>query len=426
MVEKRKPGRPKGSSNKPKVELKRNKNGSAVINVKMERQVEGTPINRVSGLGYVRWGTDNRYPKKLAELYFQGVTHKSCIDFAVNAILGEGIDYDAMEVNESELTPNYIQTWDDILENITKDYLIYGGFAMQIIKNNDDKTFSFFHEPFGNVRFGEKNEDGVIENYYISSDWEQTGLYPPVELKSFSFMEEEEIIGGEAYLYVYTKYEPHIDYYPTPHYISALKSIMAEIELQRYDLRSILNNFSASGILTLNRVDDEEEKQMLIEGITSMLTGSDNANSLVINFKNNDDESPATFVQINKDSNSTVDLFSETNNRVAEKILVAHKITNKSLIGYPNEGASLGGDGNVMNVAFNLYNNIFSNKVRKTIVRSINNALKMNGVDTQLILKPLKFDLTSTVKVTDTEVDSVDRNEDSEKATSENNNSNLD
>ena len=417
--------RPKGSKNKPKIELTKRKDGSAVITIKMEKQIEGMPINRDSSMGWVKWGTRNDYPQKLSDLYYNSVTHKSCVDFAVTAILGDGVDYDAMKFDESELTPNYQYSWDELIERISLDYVLYGSFALQIIKNRDDQTYSFFHQPMSDVRFSPRNEDGVVETYWICTDWTQTGLYPPVELKSFNFTEEDEIKGGQAYLFVYESYSPDIAMYPVPSYVSALKPIQTEIEIERYDLRSVTNNFSASGLLTLNRVDDEKDREMLIQNIQAMFTGADNANSLIINFKNNDEETPATFVKIDKDAGNSVNLFEQNNDRVIAKIIAAHKISNKALIGYEADSAMLGGEGNILNIAYNLYNKTVANKMRRTIINTINKALAMNGVDTQLILKPLQFNIAQTTDTSNT-MEVVDTDEDTEKATSENNNRNLD
>ena len=425
-VKQKKRGRPAGSRNKPKVELTKRKDGSAVITIKMEKQIENMPICRNSSQGWVNWARKNDYPQRLSDLYYNSVTHKSCIDFAVTAILGDGVDYDAMEANDSELVPNYQYGWDELIERISLDYVLYGSFALQIIKNKDDETYSFFHQPMGDVRFSPRNDDGVCESYWVCSDWTQTGLYPPVELKSFSFQDEEEIKGGQAYLYVYEGYSPDIAMYPIPNYVSALKSIQTEIELQRFDLRSVTNNFSASGLLTLNRVDDEEDRNMLIQNIQAMFTGADNANSLIINFKNNDEEEPATFVKIDKDANDSVNLFADSNERIVSKIIAAHKIPSKALIGYNVETSMLGGEGNLISVAYNLYNKTVANKLRRNIVQTVNRALAMNGVETKVVLKPLQFNIANTTDTSSNNTVIDDKNEDTEKATSENNNNNLD
>ena len=419
-------GRRPGSKNKPKITFS-NKNGSAVITVKMEKQIEGTPINRRSAMGWVNWGIRNDSPQRLGDLYYNSVTHKDCVDFTTTAIIGDGVDYDAMSVKEGEIVPNYSESWDSIIEKCSKDFVLYGGYALQIIKNNDDKTYSFYHQPFGDVRCSERDEDGVITSYWVCRDWTMTSTYPPIELDAFGFQEEEEIKSGKAYLYVYTDYSPDLNYYPVPNYIAALKPIQTEIELERYDLRSVVNNFSASGILTLNRVDDDEERQMILQNIKAMFSGADNANSLIINFKNSDDEKPAEFVKIDKDAGNNVNLFEQCNERVVDKIVAAHRITSKALIGYNTETSMLGGEGNLLAVAFNLFNKTVVTNLRKKLIGTLNKALKMNGLTQEIILKPLTFNImevndtnTMTEEVTNTE------DNDTERATTENGGENLD
>ena len=93
MAEIKHRGRPLGSKNKPKVELTKTNGGSYVLNVKMEKQIEDAPINRDSHRGWINFGSDNRYPNKLADLYHNSPTHHSACDFLATAILGEGVDY---------------------------------------------------------------------------------------------------------------------------------------------------------------------------------------------------------------------------------------------------------------------------------------------------------------------------------------------
>lgn len=417
--------RTKGAKNKPKITLSK-QGDSAVITIKMEKHIEGTPIIRYGGRGWVNWGLRNDYPQQLSYLYYNSPTHKDCVDFAATAIIGDGVDYEKMKLNDVELTPNYQSDWDTLLENIALDYVLYGSFSMQIIKNNDNRTYSFYHQPMGNVRASKKDEDGVIMSYWICDDWTATGKFPPIELESFRFTEDETIKMGKPYLFVYESYNPDVDYYSLPHYVAALKSINTEIELCRYDLRSVLNNFSASGILTLNQVEDEESRQEIINNIQALFSGSDAANSLIINFKTNDDETPATFVKIDKDAGNSVNLFEQSNDRIIQKIVAAHRITNKALIGYEADSAMLGGEGNILNVAFNLYNKTVITKMRRNIINTINKALQMNGIDVALELKPLTFNVQSAVQTSDSNVNvgRVEDNKITEKEVSEENGNN--
>lgn len=417
--------RTKGAKNKPKsnVTLSKTSGGTYCINVKMEKQVEDAPICRNSNRGWISYGIDNRYPNKLADLYYNSPTHKAAVDFLANAILGDGVDFVQSDMGE-DTQPNYQQSWDELIHNLALDYALYGGYAMQIIKNKDGKTYSYYHQPFEMVRCSPYDEDGVITSYWVSEDWTAIGKYPPIELPAFGFQDDEEIKSGKAYLFVYKDYCPMVNYYCLPRYIGAIKPIQTEIELCRFDLRSVLNNFAASGILTLNRIDEEDERKAVIDNINSMFVGADNANSLIINFKNNDDEQPATFVKIDKDAGNNVNLFEQLNERITKKILTAHRMS-KTLLGAELDGASLGGDGNELAVQYNLYNVNVANKARKNVVKTINNALKLNGIETQIVLKPLKFNIVNTADTTanTSSAETEHDEEQSEKATSENNNS---
>ena len=108
--------RPVGSKNKPKVAK-----GSGVFLTNLEKQIEGSAITRKNALGWVNWGIKNNYPNLLLDLYNQSPTHRSAVNFAVQSILGNGVDYDAMKANGDEVVPNYAQTWDEIIKSLALD-----------------------------------------------------------------------------------------------------------------------------------------------------------------------------------------------------------------------------------------------------------------------------------------------------------------
>ena len=381
-------GRPKGSIKKEPI-------ATYMLQTNFEKQMEGAPINKNSNRGWVNWGNRNDYPIKLSELYFNSIVHKSCVDFGVTAILGDGVDYHSMNMNETEVMPNNLQTWDELIRCLALDYILYGSYAFQIIRNKDGRTFSYYHQPISSVRCSPRDEEGNITSYWLCQDWTATGKYPPIEIPRFGFQEEETINSGKPYLFVYESYTPDLDYYTTPKYVGGIKAIMTELELIRYDLRAVKNNFSANGFLVLPRVESDEERRELLNNIKNSFVGADNANSLVVTFSNGDenDSNVAKFVKIDKDSNN-VNLFSESNNRNIDRIVTAHRIPSKALIGMPIDGATLGGGGNEVNVAWNLFNKTVATEYRNAILTTINKMFALNGVDTQLILKPLDFNLT--------------------------------
>lgn len=379
--------RPVGSKNKPKVPH----NSASLFLTKLEKQIEGSAITRKNSLGWVNWGLKNTYPNLLLDLYNQSPTHRACITFGVQSILGNGVDYDAMQLDGTQVIPNYAQSWDDLIKNIALDYMLYGSYAIQIIKNKDNKTFSFWHMPLDKVRWSEYDEDGQITSYWICNDWTMTGQYPPFQIDAFDMRDESLIERGKPYLYVYRQYSPAMTYYTQPHYQAGIKAIQSEIEYVNYDLKTTVNGFVPSGMLVLNEVETDEQRQAIIKNVTQMFQGSDNANSVMVTFRNNVDENKPEFVPFTANSGN-INLYASANERTVSRILAAHQIPNASLVGMPDIGQTgFASEADKLETAYQLYNKLTGNTNRMAVIRTLNQMLKMQGIEVEVVMKPLSF-----------------------------------
>lgn len=407
MAEKKR-GRPVGSLNKPK------SNGSVFL-TKFEKQIEGSALTRKNALGWVNWGLKNNYPNLLLDLYNQSPTHRACVNFGVQSIIGNGVDLDAMQMDGSQVIPNYVETWDDIIKNISLDYLIYGSFALQVIKNNDNKTFSFWHMPLDKVRWSEYDEDGQITSYWICNDWTATGQYPPFQIDAFDMRDESVIERGKPYLYVYRQYSPAMTYYTQPHYQAGIKAIQSEIEYVNYDLKTTVNGFVPSGMLVMNEVETDEERQAIINNVTRMFQGSDNANSVMVTFRNNVDETKPEFIPFSTNSGN-INLYDSANQRTVSRILAAHQIPNASLVGMPDVGQTgFASEADKLETAYQLYNKLTGNSNRMAVIKTVNQMFRMQGVDVEVVMKPLSFkdfddDANVPERTESTDVDNNDSN----------------
>lgn len=405
----KKRGRPLGSTNK------KSTNGSIYVTSFLEKQIEGAAVNKKNSLGWVNWGAKNNYCLLLLDLYANSPTHHSCIDFGVQSIIGAGVDYEAMQVDGSQVVPNYTQTWEDLLKALSLDYMLYGTYALQIIKNKDNKTFSFYHMPMEKVRFAPYDEDGQITKYYVCADWTQPSINTPIEVDAFGMQDTDRLERGKPYLFVYRPYSPTSNYYPSPHYLAALKAIQAEIQYLNYDLKNITNGFVPSGLLLLNEVETDEERMATIRNVQNMFIGSEQSNSLMISFRRNMEEKTPEFVPFNIDAKA--DRYEGANTRTISRILAAHQIPSPLLIGMPDIGNNgFSSDSTKIETSYMLYNKLTGNSNRLAIVKTINEMFKLNGVDTELILKPLRFALdrndtsaaTDSAKNQDTSTDNIE------------------
>lgn len=384
--------RPVGSKNKPKYKF----NGGLEV-LKFEKQIANAPITKFNAqYQIINYGIDNCYPYKLIDLYNTSVTHRACVDFATNAIVGDGIDWEKMQANSADMpTPNYYMSWNEFIKALAFDYVLYNAFSFQIIKNRDNQTYSFFPQPIETVRLEEMDEDGVINNGYICKDWSATGKYQPVKLPMFGFQEDEQIPMGEPYLVYHKQYNPVNAYYGLPTYSSALNAIQAEAAYQVWELKNVSNNFTPTGMLTLPTVETDEERRSIIKNIQEMFGGVENSNALMITFRTNVEDKPVEFTPFTAPS-TNVNLYEAANERTVNRIMAGHKIPSKALIGFPADNKRFSNSGEYLETAFALYNVNVANNMRREILDTVNTLFKLNGVDIQIELKPLRYKVDNT------------------------------
>lgn len=385
----KKRGRPVGST-KEKIEAARNRSG--VFVTKFEKQIQNTPITKDSSMGWRKWGIDNLYCNKLLNLYSSSPTHHSACQFAIASILGNGVDFEAMGLNGDEVVPNTTQVWDDVIRGLATDYILYGSYALEVVKNRDNKTYSFFNVGLDKVRWGEYDESGNIPYYYISADWSALGTNPPIRIDALDLSNDENLKMGVPYLYVYRAYTPTQQYYTQPTYAAAIQAIQSEIEFVQHDLKSATNNFVPSGMLVLNDAETQEERQAIINNIQNMFIGSSNSNSLMVTFRSNIEENKPEFVPFTA-NNGNVNIYADANQRTINRILCAHQIPNASLIGMPDlNNSGFSSEAQKLEVSYQLYNKLTGNYNRMAVIRTLNQMFKLNGIQTEIIMRPLSFD----------------------------------
>ena len=122
-----------------------------------------------------------------------------------------------------------------------------------------------------------------------------------------------------------------------------------------------------------------------------MFQGSENANSVMITFRNNIEDKGVEYTPFTN-KQGTFNFYQDANQRTINRILEAHQIPNAALIGMPDIGNSgFSSEADKLEVSYQLYNKLVGNYNRMAVIRSLNQMLKMNGVETEIVMKPLNF-----------------------------------
>ena len=165
-------------------------------------------------------------------------------------------------------------------------------------------------------------------------------------------------------------------------------------------------------------VETDEERQAIIRNITSMFTGVENASSVMICFKDSPEQQMPTYTpfDINKGS---FGFYDSANKRIVNRILSAHQINDPQLIGLPNLGGTgFNSEGKLLETAYNVYNKVVGNYNRQCVIKTFNFMLALNGIDTEIVMKPLNFNLETSESTSsdttkgDATVDDKDMTED--------------
>ena len=324
-----------------KVEIK-----LAAINPYVVSNIENAVEIDVAGKDFVAWGDNNKYFDYLYDLYSNVPTLQTVINGSVDYTTGDGVD-------ELVTIPNAKgETIDELIDKIAKDYWVYGGFALEILKDFGGHITSIFHCPFDKLRSDRKNEV-----FFYSDDWNKSfGRVKYIALPKFS---KDDTNQRSIY---YFKDNRTKGVYPVPVWNSA--RIYAEIEkkIGEFHLNEISNNFLTSKIINLNNgVPDDELKDEIERNFNEKFASSDNAGRVMVAF-NNSKENEVTVANLSTDD---FDKRYETLAERSEQQLYSAFRATPNLFGLPTK--TTGFNEQEYEAAFKLYNRTMIAPVQKNI-----------------------------------------------------------
>lgn len=308
---------------------------------------------------YVYYGTDNKFPSYLLELYSNCSTLTSIIDGTVDYISGNGIKTENQFLNGTINSKG--DTLSELLRKISFDYLIFGGFAIQIIRNVKGEITELIWLDFSKIRV---NEDET--NIFYSNEWGKSKakakMYPSFDTNSPTSI-------------FYYKGEKTRGVYPIPTYNSAIMSIETQIEIKKFHKTSIKNNFTSNLLINFNNgIPTDEEKKILERKIEDKFTGSDNAGKFLISW--NEDKDKQTEI-LRLESDNFDEKYQALNKSSISDIFTSFRAT-PMLFGTPME--NIGFNSQEYKESFELYNRVSISPIQHLLERVVKKITKFDFV----------------------------------------------
>lgn len=257
---------------------------------------------------FISWGCDNLEPQKLLSFLNFSPEHNTAIDFNTDLIIGNGLNIKDLPFNT--------------VKKIINDYLLFGGFALQILKKrNGEKTYEYIK--IENTR---KTEGGKVA---YSENFDEYNC----KIKTVNLSD-----GSTDGIFLYYNSKTR-DIYPKPYYFSTELSLDTMSEILKYHNNNAKNGFSPSFIVNYNSGIPEPDDQAVIKaGFQDNFTGSQ-GQKIIVAF-NKDKESAITIEKI--ESDNLDEKFETLQKFIQNQIVIAHKLPSGCLIGIrpENQGFS--------------------------------------------------------------------------------------
>ena len=343
------------------------------------------PVERfVSGKDLVEWGNRNSYPDYLLDLYNNVPTLRSIINGNIDFITGD--DVSILPLTDNFPNGQMNNRGDNIREqikDIAKDYEIYGGFALQIIRNLIGMVAEVYYI---DMRFLRTNKEGNV--FYYCEDWSKSGkkdviVYPAFmpNLKWGALDDEQRNRNASSILYVKNV---HTQVYPAPLYAASIKACEIERLIDDFHINSLQNQFVSSAIINFNNGDPGDEMKKEIEdAINEKFAGAANGGRIMLSFNKNK-ESATDIVEFEvKDFGERYKALSEHSR---QQIFTAFR-ANPNLFGIPTEGNGFANEQYAE--SFKLYNRTQIQPVQRLIADTYDKIYSTKGV---LTIVPFSMD----------------------------------
>lgn len=348
----------------------------AAIDKVVERSIPEYTESENRGKGYITYGSDNLYPEYLFGLFQDVTTLKTIItgtaDFAAGDDAICNVQGFNVEINKKG------DTLFELIKFLARDYLIYGGYAIQVVRNKAGNIGELYYIDFRYLRASKKRDI-----FYYSEEYgkkyarsNKTVVYP-------KFVPEAKDIATSI---VYVTNEKSRTY-PIPRYSGALKSCEIERAIDEFHLSSLENGFYGSYVFNFgNGIPSDEQKAEIEDNITEKFAGASNAGRIMLNFSNGKDNG----VTVEKlDIQDFGEKYMAAYTRSREQIYCAFQAV-PAIFGLMSE--STGFNEQEFSVAFKLYNRT----VVKPIQRNITDTLdKIFGVKGSTTITPFNLDAES-------------------------------
>ena len=334
---------------------------------------------------YVSFGEDNNYFQFLIDCYTNSTTQNAIVNNVNRLVYGKGLTASNASKKPNEYAAMVSLFPKQDVRNMVNDLKLLGQCAMQIIYSKDrTKIAQVHHMPVQLLRAEKCNEEGKVEAYYYSDNWQDVKNYQPKRIPAFQSSSEDIEI-----LYI-KPYSVGLKYYALPDYVGALPYATLEESISEYLINEVNNGFSSRSVVNFNNGAPSEEQQRMIKSkIMQSLTGTQ-GEKVIVSFNSNADSKTTVDAM---PVNDAPDLYSTLSEECLRKIMLGHNVTSPLLFGIASSNGFSSNADELKN-SYILFDNMVIRPMQELLIDAFDEILAFNGIALNLhfkTLKPLEF-----------------------------------
>jgi hypothetical protein len=351
-------------------------------------------FSEVRNKEYINYGEDNNYPNFLVTLFNRSAKHNAILTAKQLYIAGQGLAFNAENLPTEKVistqafidNANPYESLHSVSSKMALDIELFGGCYLHIIKSKDKKAIAeVYHLDYCKLRTNKDNSKIYYSEYWLNDDGSSNMSIRPEQITEYPAYGSKEYDKGKEGVLYYKQYRPNIETYTLPEYIGAVPAIITDAEIANYHRASIQNGFMGGTMVVFaNGVPSDEEMSTIEKQMKKKFTGTDRANSLVIDFVDDPARVPQVLQLTGNDFDKRYDALNKT---IQEEIFVGHKVTSPMLFGVRTEG-QLGGR-NEMATAFQLFQNTYITPKQNAIEVILNELVGLKDSVTFIPIEPV-------------------------------------
>ena len=346
----------------------------------------------LTGKGYIQWGDRNQFPEYLLGLYKDVPTLRSIINGCRDFVTGDAqTTAKALPGNEPGTLNRRGDTVQYVVQGCAEDFFIYGGFALQVIRDKSGRPTEIYNLP---LRYLRSNKERTV--FYYSEDWaksrqkvlEYPAFLPGLEDKWAALDDKARETASASVVFVSNE---RTQTYPFPIYGAALVACETERAISEYHLNAICNGFAPSAIINFNNgIPTDEVKEEIERNVNEKFAGHQNAGRVMLSWNPNKDS--ATTIEVPK-TEDFGEKYKALASSVRQAIFTAFR-ANPNLFGIPTE--SLGFSQEEYESAFRLFNRTVVRPAQQVICDAFD---RVFGAPGSLTIAPFSLEETSEQNV---------------------------